>query len=218
MGLALNNLADVKRDKGEIDGAVKLYSDAYAIRLRRRGRLHGDTAMCEFFMGRVYAEQGADARALLLHERARKTRETVLHEEHPDLARSRTAVATLHMRLGDPDAAQPLLLKVLRRHEAVLGEQHWHPAIARRPYGECPPPPGRPPGAGPQLPAAPDAVPGRLLELPRISRREALDFGLPEANIAASGLCNKRLSSELCSYRADGKDAGRMASVIMLRA
>jgi hypothetical protein len=114
--------------------------------------------MGEFLVGRAYADLGADGRAMVLHERALETREAVLHEEHPDLARSRTAVAVLHIRLGDPDAAEPLLLSVLRRHEAVMGRQHWRTAVARRLYGECLAAAGRQDEAQLQLQSAYDTL------------------------------------------------------------
>ena len=57
----------------------------------------------------------------------------------------------LHMRLGHPDAAEPLLLSVLRRHVAVMGEQHWRTAVARRLYGQCLADQGRHDEARPQL-------------------------------------------------------------------
>ena len=154
VALALNNLANVKRARGELDEALRLYNDSYVIRLDRRGVLHGDTAMGAFLVGRAYTELGADGRAMILHQRALETRRAVLHEEHPDLARSRTAVAVLHLRLGNPDAAEPLLLSVLRRHEAVMGAQHWRTAVARRLYGECLAAAGRQGEADLQLQAA----------------------------------------------------------------
>lgn len=132
VALALNNLAGVKRAKGELDEARRLYGESYLIRLAHRGPLHADTAMCEFLMGEVYQDQVLDAQALVMHVRALTTRRTVLHEHHPDLARSREAAATIYVRLGEPDSAEPLLQAVLRRHRDVLGKEHWRTVRARQ--------------------------------------------------------------------------------------
>jgi hypothetical protein len=61
------------------------------------------------------------------------------------------------------------------------------------------------------------AVSGRQVALSEINRSEALAMGLREWNVSVSGLCTRVWPSDLCSYRASGEDAGRMASAISLR-
>jgi YfiH family protein len=70
-----------------------------------------------------------------------------------------------------------------------------------------------------------DFFPGSLIErnnryyldLVRINKKQLLDLGIKEKNIIDSGICTSCRSSEFFSYRKEGKNCGRMMSVIMLR-
>ena len=93
--------------------------------------------MCLFKLAGLHEEKGDDAQALRYHEQALAMRSAVLHEQHPDLARSQAALGGLQLRLGSPDKAEPLLAACLDRHRDVLPEAHWRTARAQRLYGEC---------------------------------------------------------------------------------
>lgn len=60
-----------------------------------------------------------------------------------------------------------------------------------------------------------NVVQGRHVDLPMLNALQALDCGLPPANVAAAGLCTRREAARLWSYRADGESAGRMLSAIL---
>lgn len=55
------------------------------------------------------------------------------------------------------------------------------------------------------------------LNLWEANRRQLLDSGLKEENIAVAGVCTNCNSDHLFSYRAAGGKTGRMAAIIMLR-
>jgi YfiH family protein len=60
------------------------------------------------------------------------------------------------------------------------------------------------------------AVRGRHVDLSEINRAQALDAGLAPDRVALCGLCTHRCRDDFFSYRAEGEDAGRMASAICL--
>lgn len=55
------------------------------------------------------------------------------------------------------------------------------------------------------------------LDLAGINRKQLLDSGVRGINIFDSGICTSCQNEELFSYRREGKDCGRMMSVIMLK-
>lgn len=55
------------------------------------------------------------------------------------------------------------------------------------------------------------------LDLAGINKKELLDLGVNQVNISDSGICTSCRNNEFFSYRKEGKNSGRMMSVMMLR-
>lgn len=55
------------------------------------------------------------------------------------------------------------------------------------------------------------------LDLVGINKRQLLDAGVKETNVSDSGICTSCQNKEFFSYRREGKNCGRMMSVIMLK-
>jgi serine/threonine protein kinase/Flp pilus assembly protein TadD len=159
---AMGNLAKVKRLQGEPDAAERLLRQALAVRRQRLGEEHPDVAMHQFSLALVFEDRGALAEALALQERALATRRGKLHEDHPDVTRSLIALGRLHMRMEQPEAAEPLLREALDHEQRLLPEGHWRTARVKRLLGACLTALGRYPEAESMLITAYDGLHGAL--------------------------------------------------------
>ncbi|WP_322512085.1 tetratricopeptide repeat protein, partial [Chloroflexus sp.] len=77
-------------------------------------------------------QQGDDAAARPLYERALAIRERALGPEHPDTATSLNNLAGLLYQQGDDAAARPLSERALAILEQRLGSEHPHTQIVRQ--------------------------------------------------------------------------------------
>jgi serine/threonine protein kinase len=123
VAMARTNLAEIEWRMGRLEEARRLMSEVLDVRRRVLGPAHADVAMSEFTLARLLEQMGRLDEALELHRRALAIRldGSVMHEEHPDVARSLLALSDLQVRRGDPQAALPLLEECRRLRES-LGE------------------------------------------------------------------------------------------------
>jgi tetratricopeptide (TPR) repeat protein len=121
---ALNNLANLLHDQGDIAGARPLFQRALAICERTLGSEHPDTAHCFNNLAALLQDQGELVGARPLFERALAIRETALGAEHPDTAQSLNNLASSLHALGDLAGARMLLDRALAIREKTLGPEH----------------------------------------------------------------------------------------------
>jgi YfiH family protein len=69
-----------------------------------------------------------------------------------------------------------------------------------------------------EFPQCPEAIDGRLLDLARLNAHQAQEAGVDASRIHAAGVCTFADGAHCESYRRDGADSGRMATVMMLKA
>jgi tetratricopeptide (TPR) repeat protein len=121
---ALNNLALLLLDQGDLAGARLLLERALAIHEKALGPEHPDTATSLNSLASVLQEQGDLAGARPLRERAVAICEKALGPEHPDTANSVNCLAYLLQDQGDLTGARPRYERALAIREKMLGAEH----------------------------------------------------------------------------------------------
>ena len=80
---------------------------------------------------------GTTAEAEVIHRAALETRQTLLHDEHPDTARSLLALGRTLLGRGRPEEAEPLLRKCLERQARAVPVNPLRLADAQGELGYC---------------------------------------------------------------------------------
>ena len=122
--LALNNLAHLLQDQGDLAGARTLHERALAIRERTLGPDHPDTAESLNNLALLLQDQGDLAAARPLFERALAIYQKALGPEHPSTATGCNNLALLTQAQGDLAAARPLFERALAIYQKALGPEH----------------------------------------------------------------------------------------------
>ncbi len=122
--LALNNLAHLLQDQGDLEGARRLHERALAIREKTLGPNHPDTAESLNNLALLLQDQGDLAAARPLFERALAIYQQALGPEHPSTATGCNNLALLMQAQGDLAAARPLFERALAIYQKALGPEH----------------------------------------------------------------------------------------------
>lgn len=96
-----NNLAFLKRDAGDIDGAETYFLQALEIAHKHLGPQHEETASISNNLGALYQISGYYEQAREMHMMALESRRTLLGDAHPDTAQSHNNLALSLMQTGD---------------------------------------------------------------------------------------------------------------------
>ncbi|HET6467524.1 MAG TPA: tetratricopeptide repeat protein [Geminicoccaceae bacterium] len=126
---ALNDLANLSRDRGRYGDAEPLYRRAVAIREAVLGPDHPLVAQSLNDLAVLYRNQGRHTEAEALHERALAIRETALGAGHPDVAQTFHNLGLLRQDQGRYGEAESLLRRAAEIREKVLGPDD--PELAR---------------------------------------------------------------------------------------
>ena len=109
---------------GDLTSAGQWYERALAIRERRLGSEHLDTATSLHGLGGLLGDQGDLSAATRCNERALAIRERVLGPDHPDTVEVLHDMGLLLRGRGDLAAARAMLERVLATRERVQGPDH----------------------------------------------------------------------------------------------
>ncbi len=122
--VALNSLAILRQDQGNLDEAERLFTGALDSRRRILGTTHPDTLHAVHNLGNLYGDMGKlpDAERLLQEAVAQRT--SVLGQEHPDTLVSMDNLSKVFARQGNYAGAEKLLREVLANQQRVLPENH----------------------------------------------------------------------------------------------
>jgi tetratricopeptide (TPR) repeat protein len=123
-GTALNNLALLLSDQGDLSGARQLYERALAIHEKTLGPEHPLTATTLNNLARLLADQGDHAAARPLYERALAIHEKTPGPRHPDTAASLGNLANMFRTTGDLAQARVLYERARSIYEEALGPDH----------------------------------------------------------------------------------------------
>ncbi len=126
---AINNLAQVRFLAGEVDGIEA--SHAEAIVMLERSALPEDFRIGHFLacLGTAQDAFGKQAEALQTHERALAIRQRLFPADHPDVAATLNSLGLVHLHLGDPTKARPLLEQAHAIRKRIVGSD-THPMVA----------------------------------------------------------------------------------------
>jgi serine/threonine protein kinase/tetratricopeptide (TPR) repeat protein len=119
---ALQSLANVEADAGDLDAADQGYLRARAIMVEHWGPDHPDVAMIDYALALVSIDRGDFEKATLLLDRAE-----AIHETNPGslaLADDRNARVALAVYTGELDEAGELARAALEVYERELGPEH----------------------------------------------------------------------------------------------
>lgn len=122
--ITLNNIAELYRNYGRYDDAMKLYKRIKDIREKFLGKEHPDTSDTYNDIAIVYHRQGDYAKTLEWYEKALDIRKTVLGKEHPSTATMYNNIAIVYTRQGDYAKALVWYEKALAIREKVLNKEH----------------------------------------------------------------------------------------------
>jgi tetratricopeptide (TPR) repeat protein len=122
--VALNNLAVLLQDQGDLAAARPLLERALAIHENALGPGHLETATDLNNLAILLYDQGDLASARPLFERALEIREKERGPEHPETATGLNSLANLFQAQGNLAAAQPLFERALAIREKALGREH----------------------------------------------------------------------------------------------
>ncbi len=122
--LALDSLAVVCRDEGNLPPALAFAEQALTLRRQLHGGPHRDVAQSLSNLGEFCREQGDLARARRLHEEALAMRKQVLDGHHPHIAVSLNNLAVVCLGQGDLPRARRLHEESLRLRRQHYGSAH----------------------------------------------------------------------------------------------
>lgn len=123
VAVAINNLAEVYRLKGDFSRAEPLYLRALTIQERAFSAGSPAIAVTLNNLAELYKEHGNYARAEPLHQRALTIREKLLGPEHADVATTLNNLADLYRSKGDYSRAEPLYKRALAIYVKVSGPE-----------------------------------------------------------------------------------------------
>jgi tetratricopeptide (TPR) repeat protein/predicted Ser/Thr protein kinase len=121
---SLNNLANVRFDKGDYAGSEPLYREALAMRRKFLGNEHPDVAKSLNNLANVLTEKGDYAGAEALYREALAMKRKLLGNEHPDVAKSLNNLANVLDQKGDYAGAEALYREALAMKRKLLGDEH----------------------------------------------------------------------------------------------
>jgi tetratricopeptide (TPR) repeat protein len=127
--IALNNLARLYQDEGDLAGARPLFERALAIQEKVLGPEHPDTAISLNNLAILLMAQGDPAGGQPLAERALAITEKTFGPGHPKTAMALNNLAYLLRDQGDFAGARLLFERALAIREKVLGPEHPHTAM-----------------------------------------------------------------------------------------
>ena len=93
--------------------------------------------MCLYRLAQVADAAGDTATAIEHHRQALAIRESALHHQHPDVARSMLALGTLLLGEGESNGAESLARQCVEVRRRALPEGHWQIAEAQSLLGAC---------------------------------------------------------------------------------
>ena len=107
-----------------LDDAVSLSTRAIVAARARRRRRQSPRRRAARLAGFVLVELGKFPEAVQLEEQALESRRRTFGASHPEVARSLTNLALVHMRLGDPERALSEFRQARDIWSAALGPDH----------------------------------------------------------------------------------------------
>ncbi|KAF1708574.1 hypothetical protein CSC70_13095 [Pseudoxanthomonas kalamensis DSM 18571] len=122
--LAMNNLAAIQRNLGELDAARRNMETVVRLRTRLLGAQHEETlsAMGNLAVLRIMA--GEKREAVALQQQLVDIYKEKLGDEHPVTLQARATLSTMLIDSGEAEAALPAIEAVLEARERVLGYDH----------------------------------------------------------------------------------------------
>ncbi|MEP7342897.1 MAG: CHAT domain-containing tetratricopeptide repeat protein [Acidobacteriota bacterium] len=124
VALALNLLATVHRNKGDLAQAEPLYLRAVAMAEKTMTPGQADLAAIYIEVGSLYLLKGDFIQAEARYQRARTIWEQALGANHPNVARVWTNLANLYGRKGDRLKSAEALKRALEIRERAQGAEH----------------------------------------------------------------------------------------------
>lgn len=122
--ILMNNLADARGRRGELDEAQELQEYVLDIRRRVLGEEHHDTITSLIDLAGTLEDRGELERAEALLHYAWTTSLHALGPEHSETLRALHSLATVTLERGDLGRAQDLLMRVWENSARTLGEEH----------------------------------------------------------------------------------------------
>jgi tetratricopeptide (TPR) repeat protein len=129
VGIALQAIATMELERGELEAAREDIESALAISEAALGREHAQIAGLLLDAGSVYTALGDDARAEALSREALAIWTRTVGEEHPDLALALANIGMIELGRGDLDAALATTERARAIVAASLGETHSNMAL-----------------------------------------------------------------------------------------
>lgn len=129
VAIAINNLAELYRLKGDDTRAEALYGRALAIQESAPANRLPDLATTLNNLAELYKNQGHYGRAEPLHRRALAIREKVFGPEHSAVADTLNNLADLYRSKGDYARAEPLYQRALAIYVKSFGAEHTGVAL-----------------------------------------------------------------------------------------
>ncbi len=114
-----NNLAVLKRNAGDIEGAEAEYLKALEILHRELGQDHEETAAVSNNIGALYQSAGFHEQAREMHMMALEARRKLFGDIHPDTAQSHNNLALALQSTGDSAWARRHFEKAINGFEAL---------------------------------------------------------------------------------------------------
>jgi tetratricopeptide (TPR) repeat protein len=118
---SMNNLAETRRELGDLQGARDLHEQTLAARRRMLGNDHPDTLTSMNNLGATRRKLGDLRGARDLLENTLAARRRVLGNDHPDTLTTMNRLAVTHRALGDLEGARVLHEQSLAARRRVLG-------------------------------------------------------------------------------------------------
>jgi len=127
--IALTNFAELYKDCGEYDNAIRLLEKIKDIRVKCLGEEHPDTSITYNDIAVIYSNMGLHDQALKWYSKVLDVAEKVLGSSHPEMALRLSNVAVTYKRQNNYTKAMESNMKDLIISENALGTSH--PLTAR---------------------------------------------------------------------------------------
>lgn len=114
-----NNLAYLKKEAGDVDGAETFYLRSLEILHNQFGPDHEETATLSDNLGALYLASGYFEQAREMHMMALEARRKLFGDDHPDTAQSHNNLALALLETGDGKIAHEHFDKALDGFEAL---------------------------------------------------------------------------------------------------
>ena len=120
----LSDLGVLRRERGDLAGAIPLLEEALNRRRQLRGNDHNDVAISLVELGRAHSALERLDLAEPLFREALAIRRKVLGNEHREVAVSLGDLAVLLWQKGDFAASEPLFQQSIAMHRKTVGPDH----------------------------------------------------------------------------------------------